>query len=97
MMFGKHFAYPVKGLEPQFNPSFCHVVSTRGKLASDNGIVEDTAVDLTTAWLRRTRTRLRITIAIRSSAPFIAIRLRLRPVKRLQLLFRNMKIPGPNQ
>ena len=93
-MFGKCLAYPIKGLHPQFDPSFCHVVPSGEKLASDSGIIENAVVDLATR-LTRSGRRLRIATIIVSSASFFAIRLRLR-VKRWHRLFSNINLQGFN-
>src|ERR1700722_7091727 len=46
-IFYKSLAYPVQGLQPpQFLYGFCHMVSSCGKLASNNRVIKDVVLDL---------------------------------------------------
>jgi hypothetical protein len=92
-MFGKCLAYPIKGFYPQLDPSFCDVVPGGGKLALDNGIVENTVVGLATPRLTRSGRRLRIATTIVFSTSFSVVRL---AVKRPQRLILNKILQGFN-
>lgn len=92
-MFGRCLAYPIQGFYPHFDPSFCHVVPGGGKLALDNGMVENTVVDLATARLTRSGRRLRIATIIVFSTSFSVRQL---GVKRSQQLIFNLSLQGFN-